>query len=62
MLPHLVHITALRGRYYQPHFTGDITEDMILLVLVREAACLECRLLGNLSLQGIRELSKNPGD
>lgn len=40
LLPHLVHITALRGRYYQPHFLGDITEDMMLLVLVSKGGSL----------------------
>lgn len=41
LLADLVYVIALRGRYHQPHFMGNIMEGMMVLVLVREAACPE---------------------
>ena len=40
LLPRVIHVTALRGRYYQPHFTGDLTEDMVVLVLFSKGGSL----------------------
>lgn len=50
LLSDLVHITDIRGRNHQPHVVGNIMEGMMVLVLIREAAYPESRLLGGLSL------------